>query len=131
MFVCCCKVRWFVGLLVWRVCALIDVCPSHATKLLPISRPTTSMKDRYLHVQGYLLASKAVVSSWSLVVVCTQITRISSRRKWDFKHVPAWYQAPGTIHDRTVYTRIIDIWYVQVPGFCLHHTYSYMDAYNL
>ena len=57
----------------WCVC--IELYSSHATKAPPISTPTASMEVRYLHLHPPLRASKAVLSSWSLVVACALFTR--------------------------------------------------------
>ena len=41
---------------------------------LPITTLAASVEARYLHLHPRLLASKAVLSSWSLVVICALIT---------------------------------------------------------
>ena len=53
----------------------VDRCLSHATKVPPISTPTASVEACYFHLHRPLLASKAVLSSWSLAVVWVLIKR--------------------------------------------------------
>ena len=48
---------------VWCVC--IELCPSHATNAPPILRSTAFVEAHYLHLYPPLLASKAVLSSFS------------------------------------------------------------------
>ena len=55
-----------------RVCALSFV---PRTEALPISTLAASVKAPYLHLHSPLLASKAVLSSWSLVVICALVAR--------------------------------------------------------
>ena len=57
------------------VCVCLELCPSNATKAQPISTPTVSMEAPCLHLHSPLLASKSVLSWWSLVVVCTLFPR--------------------------------------------------------
>ena len=58
------------------VCLAVHwVLYSHATKAPPISTPTMSVEAHILHLHPPLLASKAVLGSWSLVAVCALITR--------------------------------------------------------
>ena len=79
----------------WCVCwcGCIELCPSNATKTLPISRATASVEARYLHLHPPLLASKVVLSSWRLVVVCalttTDVTGITSM----YQAGTTWYHA--------------------------------------
>ena len=51
-------------------CACIEVCPSHATNAEPISPLVTSVEAPYYALRPPLPASKTVLSSWSLVVIC-------------------------------------------------------------
>ena len=57
------------------LCVCLELCPSNATKAQPISTPTVSVDAPYLHLHSPLLASKSVLSWWSLVVVCTLFPR--------------------------------------------------------
>ena len=52
----------------------IEICPSNATNAQPILRATASVEAPYWHLHSPLPASKAVLSSWRLVVVCALIT---------------------------------------------------------
>ena len=55
------------------VCAFIDVGPSNATKKGWISPPVTSVDAPYYALHPSLTASKAVLSSLSLIVICPSI----------------------------------------------------------
>ena len=86
----------------------IELCPSNATKAPPISTPTASVEASYFHLHPPLLASKAVLSSWSLVVVCALTTTCVTG-------ITGWYRLVlRTIREHIIYVRIYGI-YVQVP----------------
>ena len=82
----------------------IELHPSHATKASPISRATASVEARCLHLHPPLLASKAVFSLWSLVVLCALNAGVTG--------VTSWYQAVvrGTRHyireHNSIYVRV-------------------------
>ena len=82
------------------VCLCIEFCPSQATKARPISRATASVEAPSLRLHSPLLASKAVLSSWSLVVICALITT-------DVTGITGWYQAGTRLVPRTIYEGIV------------------------
>ena len=101
-----------VFLLPLSVC--IGVCPSNATEAPPISTATASVEARDLHLHPLTFASKAVLSSWSLVVVCALITREKFQRNWNYRLVPgSRYQALYTRVQQYVCTIIYGIYRYQ------------------
>ena len=86
-----CPQRWLITikllLFPLSVCVCIDLCPPNATKAIPISAMTPSVEASYLYLHPPLPASKAVSSSWRLVVVYalinTGVTGITSMYQAD------------------------------------------------
>ena len=75
------------------LCLCIDVCPSHTTHAQPISAARMSVEAPYLHVHSPLLASKAVLSSWSLVMICPPIARGKFKPELEFQAGTISYHA--------------------------------------
>ena len=72
-------------LLPLSVCACIEVCPSHTTNAEPISPLLTSVEAPYYTRHPPLPASKTVLGSWSLVVICTRIARGKFKSELEFQ----------------------------------------------
>ena len=87
--------------------------------------PRASVEAPYLHFHSPLLAPKAVLNSWRMVVVHTLITRELPA----VTGITGWYHlVPRTIYESTVHM-YENIGYFQVPGDHLYNTYEYMNAY--
>ena len=65
------------------------------------------MEGPYFHLHSPLLSSKAVLSSWSLVVICALITGGKFEPELEFQAGTSSY------HALYMYEYI---WYVEVPG---------------
>ena len=77
------------------VCLCIEICPWHTTNAEPISPLLTSEEAPYYALHPPLPASKTVLSSWGLVVVCALIdTGVTG--------ITAWYDN-GLVVPRTRY----------------------------
>ena len=64
------------SLVCWWVCLGVELCPTNATKTQSISTREASVEAPYLHLHPPLPVSKAVLSSWSLVEICSLITTV-------------------------------------------------------
>ena len=84
-----------------------ELGPSNATKAISISTPRVSVEALYLRLHTPLPASKAVLSSWSLVVICAIFTREKFQPELKLQTVTSSYHAL----DMYEY-----IWYIQVAG---------------
>ena len=100
---------WCVGVCVW-VFVCIDVYLSNATERPWVSAPGTSVEAPYLHFNSPLLASKAVLSSWRLVVTRALNARGKFKPKLQFQADTSSYIP------RTICTGVPGIGYVEVPG---------------
>ena len=86
------------------VCA--EVWPSHTTNAEPISPLVTSVEAPYYALHPPLPVPKAVLSSWSMVVICPL-------KDTGATGIPGWYDnrlvVPGASHyirgHRTIYVR--------------------------
>ena len=67
------------------MCVCIEVCPSHATKKKSISAARAAVEPPYFALRPPLPASKAVLSSCSLVVICALISRGKFKPELDFQ----------------------------------------------
>ena len=70
-----------------RIGVCLELCPSKSTEITSISSSRAPVDAPYSHLRSPLLASKAVLSSWSLVVICALITRVTF--KPEMRLVPA------------------------------------------
>ena len=103
---------------------------SHTTNAEPISTVVTSVEALYYAIHPPLPASKPLLSSWSLVVICPLIAPgVTEITGWYDNRlvVPGTrYQAPLGVYTRAqhhVCTRIWDIY--RVPEYHLFATYWY------
>ena len=72
-----------------------------------ISAPRVSVEGSYLHLHSPLRASKAVLRSWSVVVICALVTRGKFEPELEFQAGTSSY------HALYMYEYI---WYVEVLG---------------
>ena len=108
------------------MCVCIEVYPSHTTNAEPISTLVTSVEAPCYALHPPLPASKAVLSSWSLVVICALITT-------GVTGITAWYDnrlvVPGTRHDirehSSIYVREYSVYTGTRASHRLFATYWY------
>ena len=100
-------------------CVCIELFPSNPTNAQRISSLAASVEAPCLHLHSPLLASKAVLSSWSLVVICDLIARERFKLELEVQAGTSSYIT------RTIYT-IEYVWYVKLPG---THIYTYIKMY--
>ena len=55
------------------ICVWIELCPSISTNAQTISTLVASVEAPYLHLHSPLIPSKAVLSSWILLVICVRV----------------------------------------------------------
>ena len=75
------------------MCLCIEICPSHTTERPRISAASMSVETPFLRLRSPLLASKAVLSSWSLVVICSLIVRGKFKLELEFQAGTISYHA--------------------------------------
>ena len=97
------------------VCTLCDVRMAHTP---------------YFHLHSPLLASKAVLTSWRLFVICGLIARGKFKPELEFQADTSSYFQVGTSSYHALY-KYENIGYVEVPEDHLYNTYEYMNAYVL
>ena len=90
--------------------------------------PEESVEAPCLHLHLPLLASKAVLSSWSLVMICALIARGKLKTEQKFQAGTSSYFQAGTSSYHALY-KYDNIGYVEVPEDHLFNTYEYMNAY--
>ena len=95
------------------LCGCIEVCPSHTTNAEPISPHVVSVDALYYAIHPPLPASKTVLSSWSLVVICSPIARGKFKPELQFQ--------VGTSSYHALY-KYQNIGYVEVPEDHLYNT---------
>ena len=78
------------------VCACIEVWPSHTTSAGPISPLVTSVEASTNALHQPLPASKTILSSWSLVVICPLIAPNATG-------ITGWYDIDGSWYQRYHY----------------------------
>ena len=112
------------------VCVCIEVYPSHATEKPSISAAREPVEDPYFALHSPLLASKAVWSSWSLVVIsiCALIARGEFNPELVFRAGISSYFWTSSYHALYKYE---NIGYAEVPEDRLYNTHvnEYMNAY--
>ena len=67
------------------VCVCIDVRPSHTTHAQPISAVRVAVNVPIYALHPLLPASKTVLNSWSLVVICPLIARGEYKSELEFQ----------------------------------------------
>ena len=77
----------------------IDLCPSHATERPSVAAARVAVEAPYFAFNSPLLASKAVSSSWGLVVMCALIARGKFKPEREFQAGTSSY------HVRIIYVR--------------------------
>ena len=85
----------------------IELYPSDATSAQLLSTRAASVEAPYLHHHSSLLTSKAILSSWILVVICALIARERFRLELKLQDGTSSY------HELCMNEYI---WYVEVPG---------------
>ena len=104
-------------------CVCTGVCPSHTTN----KRPTDSdgghvCRAFYFALHLPLTVSKAVLSSWSLVVIGALISQGTFKPELEFQPGTSSYFQAGTSSNHAIYV-YENIVYVEVPDNHLCHTY--------
>ena len=100
------RVGLFNLIIIYFPCVCMDVCPSHTTHAQSISAARAAVEAPYFALRSPLPASKTVLSSSSLVVICALIARGKFRPELEFQ--------AGTSSFHALYT-YENIGYVDVP----------------
>ena len=85
------------------------------------------MYTPYLHLHSPLLASKAVLSLWSLVAKCALHATGKLKPELEFQAGTSSYSPAGTSSYHALY-KYKNIGYVEVPEDDLYNTYEHMNA---
>ena len=108
------------------ICLRIEVSPSHTTNPEPISTLVKSVEAPYFALHPRLPASKTVLSSWSLAVICALIARGKFKPELEFQAGTSAYFhfRAGTSSYYALYKHE-NIGYAEVPEDNLCNTYAY------
>ena len=110
------------------VCLCIVVCPSHTTHAQPISTSVTYVEAPYFAPYPPLPASKNVLSSRSLVVICDLIARANFKPELEFQCGTSFQAGTSSYHALYKYENIE---YLEVPGDHLYNTYESLMLFVL
>ena len=110
------------------VCLWIVVCPSHTTHAQPISTSVTYVEAPYFAPYPPLPASKNVLSSRSLVVICDLIARANFKPELEFQCGTSFQAGTSSYHALYKYENIE---YLEVPGDHLYNTYESLMLFVL
>ena len=97
------SVPLFNNLFLLPLCVCTGVCPSHTTEKPSISVARAAVEAPSFAVHLPLPASEAVLSSWSLVVICALLRGGSSSQNWNFRVIPARTFSFGLVPARTTH----------------------------
>ena len=108
------------------VCLCIGVCPSNTTNAEPITPFVTSVEAPYYALHPPMPASKTILSSWSLVVICALILRGKFKPELEVQSGTSsfffFFQAgTSSYHALCKYE---NIGYVEVPKDHLYNTHD-------
>ena len=116
MYVC-----WCIGVL---VCVCIEVWPSHTTSAGPISAARAAVEAPIHGIHQPLPASKTVLSSWSLLLICPLIDTSDTGITGCYDNNRGTIGTTGTEALYTIYI-YENIGHVQLPEHHLFATYWY------
>ena len=112
--------------LTYLVCLCIVVCPSHTSHAQPISTFVTYVEAPYFAPYPPLPASKTVLSSRSLVVICALTARATFKPQLEFSGGISFQAGTSSYHVLYKYDNIESL---EVPEDHLYNTYESLKLF--